>query len=620
MNLIKVNADGGTLMDNNSENNVADKKEAEDIIVHDESDNNSDSNLEEMNNSQDVNNSLLVNRRKLKQRVGTAGIIIMFLLIAASCIVYYVSTRKNNEHAQEEAGKPGRMERTAESGMISASGTTAVGVDAVTYELELEDTGLVVDEVYIDSGDEVEAGEKYLKFTEDSVDAVRNELKSAALNAQLAYRSGVITDNESRIQAKYTYEESVLASEQAEEVYQDTLASLEAELTAAEKKYNEATQDYQELYDAITNNTFYEDYGVEAKKQAYQEAHELYVDRVAYWEVTEEELKKSTTTTDTTTNSANTVNSTNTSNNAAAPSGNAPQSSESGDNSNQNSNNSDGQQPANGAAPGNNKNNEEQIAKKDREWILKTVKLLQEEEEEAEEAYEKAQEDYEDAVQNAELNLKQLQNAMETAREDYEDAVIKQQKESLSAKTTYETALAKGNTAKSDYDTQLESLDETLDKLKDAKEDAENNLALFEEKAGDGYLYTEEAGTIMMSRVEAGQELADGDVLFAYSNPEKISVSVSVSQDDIAQLYVGEKASVMVSDKGNYTGKIETIDPVSASNGKTSVSYTVQVSLEGDVNELEANLTATVLFGDETPDIQTKGDKNKDQEDSTDEQ
>ena len=102
-------------MDNNSENNVADKKEAEYIIVYDESDNNSDSNLEEMNNLQDVNNSLLVNRRKLNQRVGTAGIIIMFLLIAASSIVYYVSTRKNNEHAQEEAGNPGRMERTAEN-------------------------------------------------------------------------------------------------------------------------------------------------------------------------------------------------------------------------------------------------------------------------------------------------------------------------------------------------------------------------------------------------------------------------------------------------------------------------------------------------------------------------
>ena len=212
MNLIKVNADGGTLMDNNSENNLADKKEAEEIIVNDESDNNSD--------LQEVNNSHSVNRRKLKQRVGTAGIIIVFLLIAASCIVYYVSTRKNSEQTQEKTGRPGRMEKQVENGMISASETTAVGVDAVTYELELADTGLVVDEVYIGSGDEVEAGEKYLKFTEDSVAAVRNELKSAALNAQLAYRSGVITDNESRIQAKYTYEESVLASEQAEEAYE----------------------------------------------------------------------------------------------------------------------------------------------------------------------------------------------------------------------------------------------------------------------------------------------------------------------------------------------------------------------------------------------------------------
>lgn len=86
-------------------------------------------------------------------------------------------------------------------------------------------------------------------------------------------------------------------------------------------------------------------------------------------------------------------------------------------------------------------------------------------------------------------------------------------------------------------------------------------------------------------------------MIFAYSNPEQISVSVSVGQDDIAKLYVGETASVVIADHGNYSGVIETINPVALSNSRTSVSYAVTVNLQGDVSGLDANLTASVIFG-----------------------
>lgn len=86
-------------------------------------------------------------------------------------------------------------------------------------------------------------------------------------------------------------------------------------------------------------------------------------------------------------------------------------------------------------------------------------------------------------------------------------------------------------------------------------------------------------------------------MVFAYSNPEQISVSVSVSQEDIAKLYVGQSASVTITDRGSYSGVIETINPISSSNSRTSVSYTVTVNLQGDVSGIDANLTANVLFG-----------------------
>jgi hypothetical protein len=238
-------------------------------------------------------------------------------------------------------------------------------------------------------------------------------------------------------------------------------------------------------------------------------------------------------------------------------------------------------------------------AANEQKWITKAAKLLQAEAEEAEEEYEQALSDYEDARDSAELDIQQLYLALETAREDYEDAQLNFQKQSQSAKTQYETAIVKGETAKLDYETQLTSLEEQLDKLKDAKDEAQDNLATFEATVGDGYLYTEEAGTILMVMTKEDNTLTGGEMLFAYSNPDKISVSVSVSQDYISQLYVGENATVIIDEYGQYTGTVQTINPVSSSDNRTSVYYTVTVLLDTeDISGLSANLTATVMFGD----------------------
>ncbi len=114
--------------------------------------------------------------------------------------------------------------------MVMAAGTTSVGVKAVTFEIDfLEDTSLYVEEVYLANGDSVKAGDPYIKFTEESIADAREELEAAALSAQLAYRSGQISDGESRLQAKYTYDTAMLEAQFAKQVYDDTIAQLEAD-------------------------------------------------------------------------------------------------------------------------------------------------------------------------------------------------------------------------------------------------------------------------------------------------------------------------------------------------------------------------------------------------------
>ena len=555
--------------------------------------------MENTSDNQEKEKKRRVGRKKLVVTVIGVGMVLTAAGVAGT--IYYRQTQSST--TQENGGQWGHQGgMNMNDNLVTASGTTSIGVDAVTFAIDfLEDTSLYVEEVYVSSGDEVEAGTKYLKFTDDSIEDARSELESTAREAQIAYRSGVITTQESKIEAKYTYQQTLLDAQQAQQVYEDTLASLQATLDAAEDEYTQAQDDYNEYLYKVENNTFSEDYEIETKKTAYEEAYDLYVDRVEYWELTEDELDSldsssaSMSGSSTTTVSTGTTNSTDTT-----------------------SSDSSGQGGAGGMMGGNGSSQaatrEEQEAKADRQWILKTVALLKERMEEAEEDYEQAKEDYEDEIDGAELKLQKLLNTYESKREAYEAAQITYQKESLSAKTTYETTLAKGQTAQNDYDTQLTSLSESLEKLADAKEEAQDNLVLFESLIGDGYLYTDEAGTILMSRAEEGEVLTGGDIIFAYSNPDKITVSVAVSQDSIAQLSVGESAMVMISDYGNYSGVIESINPVASSDSRTSVTYTVEVALDGDVSALSANLTATVIFGmdtdnaqqDETVQIQTE--------------
>jgi multidrug efflux pump subunit AcrA (membrane-fusion protein) len=552
---------------------------------------------QELENKTEEYGDEAIKKRKRKQRIGMAAIILIIVAIAAVCIIAFIRTRKSEDMSNQGFGQ--RNDGFGAESIVTATGTTSIGIDAVTFDIDfLEDTSLYVEEVYLESGDEVEAGTKYLKLTDDSIADARKELKSTLLSAQLEYRSGVISNKESQISAKYDYDLAILEANQAQGVYDDTLASLQVQLDKAKDAYDDANEDYNELYYAIENDTFYEDYDVAALKKAYEDAYDLYVTKMDEWDLTEDDLSQSSQ--DGTGSGGMTISG------SVGDDGLVLYGDVEGDEDNKDDKDSkDGNQgdnamPMNGEGGGQGGGNQgDNSAANEQKWITKAASLLKAEAEEAEEEYEQALSDYEDARDSAELDIQQLYLALETAREDYEDAQLAFQKQSQSAKTQYETAIVKGETAKLDYETQLTSLEEQLDKLKDAKDEAQDNLATFEATVGDGYLYTEEAGTILMVMTKEDNTLTGGEILFAYSNPDKISVSVSVSQDYIAQLYVGENATVIIDEYGQYTGTVQTINPVSSSDNRTSVYYTVTVLLDAeDISGLSANLTATVMFGD----------------------
>ena len=82
--------------------------------------------------------------------------------------------------------------------------------------------------------------------------------------------------------AKYTYDRTLLEAQFAKQVYDDTIAQLDADYAQSAETYEQAQQEYNEYLGRVQNNTFYEDYEIASLKKAYEEAAELYAERKDY--------------------------------------------------------------------------------------------------------------------------------------------------------------------------------------------------------------------------------------------------------------------------------------------------------------------------------------------------
>ena len=432
--------------------------------------------------------------------------------------------------------------------MIAASGVTNVGITEETFDVENLTTVLEIEEVYAASGEEVTAGDKILKLTEDSVEEARKELERALEDAELAYRTGAIEYEQDLITAEYTRDSAILTGQQAKEVYDETVASLQSAVTRAEEELQDAEDDIAE-YESYVNDGSYKSYfRVDEYQAIYDENLKALTDKMDEWGISWSQVTGS--------GGGSTQLSVDVSGNNAQP--------QSGGTSNAS-------------------------------ILASLYSILEQNLKDLEEAEDK----YEDALTNAafelqtlQLKLSSLQQAVTEAKEDYEIQLAQ-------AKLTYETSLSGAERAESDYNTTVEKAKSDLAALKSTYEDAKENLELFESSVGDGYFYASEDGTILRTMVRAEQALTSDAVVFVYSNPKELTVTVSVDQSDITKLTVGDSAYVQSSAGSGYTGVITAIDPVSSSDSRTSVTYsvTVQINVEDEEDSLSANESVTVVFG-----------------------
>ena len=490
------------------------------------------------------------NERKGRKKWMVVALILVLAIGGGSVTAVVILHKNGNATAFSMPGNMAGLTLTED--MVAASGVTNVGITEETFDVENLTTDLEIEEVYAVSGEEISTGDKILKLTEESVAEARKELERTLRDAELSYRTGKIEYEQNQITAEYTRDSAILTGSQAKEVYDETVASLQSAVTKAEEELQDAEDDIAE-YESYVNDGSYKSYfKVDEYQAIYDENLKALTDKMDEWGVSWSQVT-----------------------------GGASGSVQAGGTA--------GEVLGSGGQDSSSSNVK---------ILASLYSILEQNLKDLEEAQEK----YEDAVTNASFNLQTLQLKLPSLQQAVTEAKENQEIGQVQAKLTYETALSTAERAESDYNTTVEKAESDLAALKSTYEDAKENLELFESSVGDGYFYASEDGTILRTMVRAGQNLTSDAVVFVYSNPKELTVTVSVDQADIAKLTVGDSAYVQSSGNGGFTGVITAIDPVSSSDSRTSVTYsvTVKITTEDEENEnssLSVNESVTVIFG-----------------------
>lgn len=478
-------------------------------------------------------------------------IIILLLAIIAGCVFFYL----NHNKSQESELFP-QMDQMGED-IVMASALTSTGMSEVEYELDFLETELYVEESYLSIGDTVEAGIPVFKVTDESLKEAREELEYEVTETNLAYRQGVINNTQDKLEAENTYQQTIINNEYAQAEYDSSLEETKQKVVDVTKQVEEAQELYDEYKRVVDDDYYYTYYNIKELYDAYYDNFTFLMKLYEEWDI--EGL------------------------NDKYPNG------------------------VSSSLGGGNQGNSDEAGK------LTVYEMMDEVVQKNGEEYETAMESYEKESAMAAASLDQAKSNMTTLQAELSEAQLAYEKQVIASKADFDSTKAESENAKTVYDTSINKLNEELESLQDAAEEAAENLSVFESTIGDGRFYTKSAGILVMNRVRENSILSSDGIILAYSNPETVTVAASVDQSDIAKVNVGDSAYVVINEYGNYNGTVISINPVSSSNSKSSVTYTVTVELEGDMSSLESNLTAYVYIGLSEKQIQemTAGNKRK---------
>lgn len=153
------------------------------------------------------------------------------------------SSQQGGSSTSGSASKTSSTTKTSTTSSTSSSSKTSSSSSSSDSTATLK-----VEEVYVKTGQKVNAGDPILKLTDDSVAAYKKQLEEAVTSDSVALKQAKMNVQSTKLQADYNYDSNVANGSVAESEYNSTIASLQAAVDNAQSAVdasNAKIADYQ---------------------------------------------------------------------------------------------------------------------------------------------------------------------------------------------------------------------------------------------------------------------------------------------------------------------------------------------------------------------------------------
>lgn len=518
----------------------------------------------------------LTSAAKEKKKAWKTPALIVAGVLAAALIAGGIGYRVISEKAagNEPEKKEKMQQNPGENFGLLEEGTTQVGTAVQMPEFDVNTVAMQVEEVYVQAGSVVNEGDALFKITDESMAEVTAYYEKEIAAAENTLKTAELEYENGKLEAEYTKQETLRNAEEASEVLETALLELEEAIQEKKEIWEQAKTDIATYTSNLENDTYYTTAGIDDKATAittaetalktaegeYKKAEETYKE---YEESLQENMKSL-------------------------------------------------------SAESKREVWDEETIKKIKSLVSEITEGYQELSEkekkldETKSAFEKANQElekakialeeaklsYEKNTEEAAQKLSELESRVDELESTYETAVREAETTKVALQNEYECAILEGNYAEATYSAALNTLENTVEA---AKEELEALKESQEAIAGieNGVVCAEQTGTIAAVTYEAEDILKSETAVVSYYDTSVITISVEVSQEDIAKVAVGDNVSVMISDnqRGNIQGTVSSIASSATTDGSVSnVTYAVEIAIDNADGALSAGNSAAVIF------------------------
>lgn len=192
--------------------------------------------------------------------------------------------------------------------------------------------------------------------------------------------------------------------------------------------------------------------------------------------------------------------------------------------------------------------------------------------------------------------LAQYRQNLTSLKSAYHAAVKAQTTGKIEAEATYQESKTAAKTAKLTYQATLSSQKADVKEAQTAYQEAKEAKKEFEAFVKGDIVRAEYSGILSEIGYAAGDSLNTATAIATYLDQDGVTVTVSVSQEDISEIQVGNPVVVSLSayEGEEFSGEVTSIS--TSSDSDSIASYPVVVTLQTNSSKIYSGMSSEVIF------------------------